>query len=86
MKASNKFHSIPPFEKGGPGGIFLHTRTRKSPSLPLFQRGKWHSGALSISHPSYRCRPVTIFIANTAPPLDAGLRRHDGIGFGAEEK
>ena len=31
---------IPPFEKGGLGGDLNVARIRKSPSIPLFQRGK----------------------------------------------
>ncbi|MBM4263109.1 MAG: ABC transporter substrate-binding protein [Deltaproteobacteria bacterium] len=38
----------PPFEKGGLGGICAHRR-RKSPSIPLFQRGK--SDRLIVSSP-----------------------------------
>ena len=38
---TTKIERIPPFEKGGPGGI-LGYPPEKSPSIPLFQRGKYH--------------------------------------------
>jgi len=39
---------IPPFEKGGPGGI-LNSRTGKSPSIPLLKRGKLRSMILCLT-------------------------------------
>jgi hypothetical protein len=39
----NQHQTVPPFEKGGLGGIFAHSilATKiKSPSIPLLQRGK----------------------------------------------
>jgi len=91
---------VPPFEKGGPGGIFT-TRTRKSPSIPLFQRGKRSDrvlGKTSSTHistppftnvrdrayPSYRRRPVSRGGGVLATKMDAGLRRHDEQGYALE--
>ena len=48
MKIAQKLLNIPPFEKGGLGGI-LKTRSRKSPSIPLFQRGRLNVVATSTT-------------------------------------
>ena len=52
--------TIPPFEKGGQGGFALAVSQNKSPSIPLFQRGRLYAATLrqqrgrlwrSITHP-----------------------------------
>ena len=87
MKTPIYFLMIPPFEKGGPGGIFA-TRTIKSPSIPLFQRGKWNSPPLTTTkQPSFPRRRESRFIAGEPnAKMDTGLHRYDRRGFGAEEK
>ena len=33
--------TLSPFEKGGQGGFMVYGIPKKSPSIPLFQRGRW---------------------------------------------
>ena len=87
MKTIFYFLMIPPFEKGGPGGI-LNSRTIKSPSITLFQRGKRNSPSLTTTkHLSFLRRRESRFIAGEPKAkMDTGLHRYDRRGFGAEEK
>jgi hypothetical protein len=49
---TTKIERIPPFEKGGPGG-FRSYPPEKSPSIPLFQRGKYHYGVIEFKKDTY---------------------------------
>jgi hypothetical protein len=75
---------VPPFEKVGPGGI-LKSRTEKSPSIPLFQRGKWNSPSRAATQSSFRRKPESRVLAGKPEnKMDTGLRRYDWQRSGAE--
>jgi hypothetical protein len=71
---------IPPFEKGGLGGI-LKCRIRKSPSIPLFKGGhRFRSYSQPQIHHSGESRNPGFLPANQNNKMDTGLRRYDETG------
>ena len=77
---SSPLQFIPPFGKGGLGGI-LKYRVRKSPSIPLFQRGKRDSLTLTAADPSFRRKKESRFLAGEQDSeIDTGVRRYDETG------
>jgi hypothetical protein len=55
---------VPPFEKGGPGGICNEDRSEKSPSIPLFQRGKPENRQVVVAVFLALLLPVAVFAAD----------------------